>query len=219
MDLREIMTPTVESVTVRTSVQEAARRMAEMNIGFLVVCNDSGPCGVVTDRDIVLRVVAEGLDPATPVDEAMTPMCEVLDEATSVEEAAAIMKDKQIRRLVYEVPTANSPASFRSVTWPVTWETMNSRARRWKRSRNRRAGAVEGVKYRGMGILPMPSSETYGFEGRATPCSSVFKKSGRGPRSVLRLLRLLSEHPAVEFDRPRLRNRSSPPRVLMIRQP
>lgn len=100
MDLRDIMTPTVESVTVGTSVQEAARRMAEMNIGFLVVCNDAEPCGVVTDRDIVVRVVAAGLDSATLVDEAMTPTCEVLDEATSVEEAASIMKDKQIRRLV-----------------------------------------------------------------------------------------------------------------------
>ncbi len=100
MNLRDIMTPTVETVSRGTSVQEASRRMAEMNIGFLVVCDDAEPCGVVTDRDIVVRVVAEGLDPSTPIEEAMTPTCEVLDEATEIEEAAAIMKDKQIRRLV-----------------------------------------------------------------------------------------------------------------------
>lgn len=100
MTLREIMTPVVETVSRATSVQEAARRMAAMDIGFLVVADEDEPCGVVTDRDIVIRVVGEGLDPTTPVDEAMTPDCEVLDDSVSIEEAAALMKDKQIRRLV-----------------------------------------------------------------------------------------------------------------------
>jgi CBS domain-containing protein len=103
MKLCEIMTPCVESVSRSTPVEEAAKRMAQMNIGFLVVCGDetgAEPVGVVTDRDIVVRVVAEGLGPETSVEEAMTPTCEVVDEATSVEDAASLMKDKQIRRLV-----------------------------------------------------------------------------------------------------------------------
>lgn len=100
MQLRDIMTRCVETVSSSTSVQEASRRMAQMNIGFLVVADEGEPSGVLTDRDIVVRVVAEGLDPLTLVSEAMTPTCEVMDETTSVEEASQVMKDKQIRRLV-----------------------------------------------------------------------------------------------------------------------
>jgi len=101
MTLREIMTPAVETVTTATPVQEAAQKMAQMDIGFLVVADEeNGPCGVVTDRDMVLRVVAEGMDPLTPVQEAMTAMCEVVEDTMSVEEASALMRDKQIRRLV-----------------------------------------------------------------------------------------------------------------------
>lgn len=104
MQLREIMTRSVETVARATPVQEVARRMAQMNIGFLVVTGGdettAEPLGVVTDRDIVVRVVAEGLGPDTAVDEAMTPLVEVVDESMGVEEAAMLMKDKQIRRLV-----------------------------------------------------------------------------------------------------------------------
>ncbi|MGC1272427.1 MAG: CBS domain-containing protein [Planctomycetaceae bacterium] len=100
MTLREIMTPVVETVNSSTPVQEAAQKMAQMDIGFLVVADESEPSGVVTDRDIVLRVVAEGLDPLTPVSEAMTSACEVVDDTMSVEAASTLMKFKQIRRLV-----------------------------------------------------------------------------------------------------------------------
>ena len=104
MELREIMTRAVETVGRGTPVQEAAKRMAAMNIGFLVVVDSDGaeaePAGVVTDRDIVVRVVAEGHGPESPVEEAMTSVVHVLAETTDVEEAAALMKDKQIRRLV-----------------------------------------------------------------------------------------------------------------------
>lgn len=100
MQLREIMTRSVETVSRATPVQEAAKRMAAMNIGFLVVVDDGEPSGVVTDRDICVRVVAEGLDPLTAVEQAMTPSVEVVDDSMSVEEAAMLMKDKQIRRLV-----------------------------------------------------------------------------------------------------------------------
>lgn len=100
MTLREIMTPVVETVSKTTTVEEAAKKMASINIGFLVVADDNEPSGVVTDRDIVVRVVAAGLGPDTTVEEAMTPNCEVVDESMDLEEATSLMKDKQIRRLV-----------------------------------------------------------------------------------------------------------------------
>ncbi len=100
MQLHEIMTRGVETISGGASVQDAAKRMAAMNIGFFVVADDGEPAGVVTDRDICVRIVAEGRDAQTAVEEAMTPLVEVVDESMSVEDAAMLMKDKQIRRLV-----------------------------------------------------------------------------------------------------------------------
>lgn len=101
MLLKEIMTPNVESVSREVHVAEAARKMAAHDIGFLVVIDDSGPIGVITDRDIAIRVVAEGLDPTeVPVGKVMTPDVEILDDTTDVETAANLMKEKQIRRIL-----------------------------------------------------------------------------------------------------------------------
>jgi CBS domain-containing protein len=101
MQLKEIMTCNVESITREAHVSEAARKMAAHDIGFLVVIDDKGPVGVITDRDITIRVVAEGLNPTeVPVGKAMTPEVEVVDETLDVEAAANLMKDKQIRRLL-----------------------------------------------------------------------------------------------------------------------
>ena len=64
MQCQEIMKTDVEACRVDDTVATAARKMKERGIGFLPVCNERGlPMGVLTDRDIVLRVVAEGLDP------------------------------------------------------------------------------------------------------------------------------------------------------------
>ena len=101
MQLKEIMTPNVESISRETHVAEAARKMAAQDIGFLVVIDDAGPVGVITDRDITLRVVAEGLDPTqVPVGKVMTSDVEIVDAAIEVEDAANLMKEKQIRRLL-----------------------------------------------------------------------------------------------------------------------
>lgn len=66
MQCQEIMKTDVESCHVDDTVATAARKMKERGIGFVPVCNERGmPMGVLTDRDIVLRVVAEGLDANT----------------------------------------------------------------------------------------------------------------------------------------------------------
>src|SRR5687767_3461506 len=66
MQCQEIMKTDVETCHVDDTVAAAARKMKERGIGFLPVCNERGmPMGVLTDRDIVLRVVAEGLDANT----------------------------------------------------------------------------------------------------------------------------------------------------------
>lgn len=99
---REIMTPDATWVDTEATVTDAALRMAENDIGALPVCDGDGKlCGVVTDRDLVVRALAEGLDPTS-----MT-VGEVIDEVEvitigaddPVEEAIATMKAHAVRRL------------------------------------------------------------------------------------------------------------------------
>lgn len=69
----EMMKSDVECVSPQTSVQDAARRMRDQNIGFLPVCDESGrPVGTITDRDIAVRVVADNHPAATPVETFIT---------------------------------------------------------------------------------------------------------------------------------------------------
>jgi len=101
MQIKEIMTPNVETVAEDASIQHAAQRMASMDVGFLPVINNDGPIGVITDRDIAIRAVADGLDPqTTPVSQIMTNDVEILYEDQDVEEAARLMEEKQIRRIL-----------------------------------------------------------------------------------------------------------------------
>ena len=65
MLVQDVMTPTVDTVTVDTTVRNAARLMESHDIGFLPVLHEGVAAGIVTDRDITLRVVAHGLDPET----------------------------------------------------------------------------------------------------------------------------------------------------------
>ena len=73
MFCQEIMTEDVECLSPNDTAQYAARRMRELNIGFLPVCDASGKAiGTLTDRDIAVRLVAENGDASTPVSTLMT---------------------------------------------------------------------------------------------------------------------------------------------------
>jgi CBS domain-containing protein len=82
-------------------VQHAAERMAEEGVGCLVVVGQDGTlAGMVTDRDLAVRVLAAGLDPRrTPVSRAMTPDPVTIPHAAEIEEAARLMRDHRVRRL------------------------------------------------------------------------------------------------------------------------
>ena len=100
MQLSEILTREVETIRPDTSVREAAQRMRSMDVGSLPVCDGRTLLGMVTDRDLAIRVLAEGRDPnATPVQDAMTPDVAFAFEDDDVQRAADIMKERQIRRL------------------------------------------------------------------------------------------------------------------------
>lgn len=100
MQLSDIITRNVETIDPAATVREAAQRMRSMDIGSLPVCDGSHLLGMITDRDITVRAIADGRDPAqTPVRDAMTPSVEYVFEDDDVQRAAQIMQDKQIRRL------------------------------------------------------------------------------------------------------------------------
>jgi CBS domain-containing protein len=100
MQLSQILTRDVETIRPDTSAREAAQRMRSMDVGALPVCDGRRLLGMVTDRDLTLRILAEGRDPnATPVQDAMTPDVAYAFEDDDVQRAADIMKERQIRRL------------------------------------------------------------------------------------------------------------------------
>ena len=105
MKVREVMKKNVYIIAADDTVEQAARKMEMLEIGDLPVVMDSEAVGMVTDRDIVLRTVAPGLDPAgTKVREAMTKGLVVCKEDDDIEIAARMMGSRQMRRL----PVINS---------------------------------------------------------------------------------------------------------------
>lgn len=100
MKLREIMTSGVESVSPSSTVLEAAKKMKNRNVGSIPVCEGDKIVGIATDRDIVLRAVAEGKDlNTTRCQDIMTRELILGYPDMDIHEAAQIMADEQIRRL------------------------------------------------------------------------------------------------------------------------
>jgi CBS domain-containing protein len=96
----EVMSTSVETVPSDTSLVEATQRMARADIGDVLVVDASGALrGIVTDRDIAIRVVAEGQDPRKiRVGDVMSPAVSVGSSAT-VEQAMAVMRQHDVRRI------------------------------------------------------------------------------------------------------------------------
>ena len=101
MKLREIMTDKVVRIHPEESVSVAARMFTHYNIGILPVCDGRGNvCGLVTDRDLVVRCIASGRNPAaTPVREVMTRNVISANSDMDVGVAAHLMGRQQVRRL------------------------------------------------------------------------------------------------------------------------
>jgi CBS domain-containing protein len=98
--LKEIMTSTVDVISRETNAAEAALKMKYLNVGAIPVCDGERLCGMVTDRDLVVRVVAKGLDPKqVHVSEATSSEVFFCYEDEDLEKASQVMAQKQIRRL------------------------------------------------------------------------------------------------------------------------
>ena len=99
MKIREIMTPDAQCVGPEETLVDAAALMRQLDVGVLPVCNEGEVIGMLTDRDIAIRAVADSRHPATTmVREVMSAGSITVFEDQDVDEAVHIMEQHQIRR-------------------------------------------------------------------------------------------------------------------------
>ncbi len=99
MKAKDCMTEKVELIKPETTIKEAAEKMKELDIGALLVEKDDRLVGVITDRDIVIRALAEGFDPSASVSEAMSEKVLYCFEDDACEEVCANLGKNKIHRL------------------------------------------------------------------------------------------------------------------------
>jgi CBS domain-containing protein len=101
MRVSQAMTRTVVSVTPQTTVREAAEKMLRHDVGALPVLVDDAPVGIVTDRDLVVRVLpGAGATGDITVGEVMSPRVVSCFTDQDIADAAVLMGDLQVRRLM-----------------------------------------------------------------------------------------------------------------------
>jgi CBS domain-containing protein len=98
--VREVMTTEPVTVDEETPLPEVARLMKEKNIGDVIVAEEDRVRGLVTDRDLVVRVMAEERDPArTTVREVASTDLVTIDPEAEIDEAVRLMRENALRRL------------------------------------------------------------------------------------------------------------------------
>ena len=95
----DVMTRNVRTLASTDTVKQAAKAMAELNVGVIPVCDGTKLLGMVTDRDIVLRAVARGLDDKTILADVMSAKVRTALETADLNEVLEEMAANQIRRL------------------------------------------------------------------------------------------------------------------------
>ena len=99
MRIEEIMTTDVETCMPESTLQEVASKMREINVGSIPICEEGRLVGIVTDRDIVIRGLAEQIPSDAPISEILSAEVVTGTVDLTVEEAAELMAAHKIRRL------------------------------------------------------------------------------------------------------------------------
>ena len=99
MKISEVMTTEVETISAEQTAREAASFMLRADAGSIPVCDGGRVIGMITDRDIAVRGVAEGRGPDTPVSELMSDGIICAREDEDIATVAKRMSDEQVRRL------------------------------------------------------------------------------------------------------------------------
>jgi CBS domain-containing protein len=97
--IQDAMTSDPTTIELTTSVREAAQLMKSEDVGALPIVEDGRLVGVVTDRDLATRVLAEGKDTDLPVGQIASKQVVSVDPQQPLEEAARLMAEHQIRRI------------------------------------------------------------------------------------------------------------------------
>ncbi len=98
--IKEVMTADPHTISGDATLQDAAREMQSDDIGAVLVTDNGGVAGILTDRDIVVRAVAEGRDPSsTKVADVATRDVKTLTPDSSVDDAIKIVREQNVRRI------------------------------------------------------------------------------------------------------------------------
>jgi predicted transcriptional regulator len=99
--VRDLMTEEVATLDTKTPLVQAAHLMRDKDIGDVVITEDEEVCGILTDRDIVIRAIAEGRDPEqVSVGECCSRDLITIQPTAHVDEAVRMMRDNAVRRLI-----------------------------------------------------------------------------------------------------------------------
>ncbi len=202
MKVHEIMTAHARCVGRENTLVEAAGLMREMDVGSLPVCEDDQVIGIITDRDMAIRAIAQGLDPSTTtVEEVMSGGVAHVAADDSVEQAARLMQERGIRRLpvlnrlkrivgiisLADMAVSSNPAFsgiiVREVSQPVR---PNGRDRRREELGRSAVGAIMPRSGTGAASEPPGKPKRRGDEGkpaksRAEPTRRSNKGKKRAP--------------------------------------
>ena len=98
--LKDLMTPNPTTCSTDTTLSDAAREMKNRDIGNVIVTRSGKVCGIVTDRDIVVRAIADGRDPqSTTLGEICSTDVVTVSPHDDVTEAVTLMRERALRRL------------------------------------------------------------------------------------------------------------------------
>jgi CBS domain-containing protein len=98
--IQDVMTREPCTLEESTTLREAGQEMQRRDIGDVIVVRSGKVCGVVTDRDIVVRAVAEGRDPnSTRLSDVMSEQLATIQPSTPIDDAVRVMREKAVRRL------------------------------------------------------------------------------------------------------------------------
>ena len=97
--VNQVMSKNVLTLDKSTSLQESAENMKKLNVGCVIVTGNNNPIGIITERDFVTKIVAEGRPLFTEIQEVMSSPLITIDSEETIWEASELMKEKSIHKL------------------------------------------------------------------------------------------------------------------------
>ena len=159
MKLRDVMTPNPRTLDPNATVRDAARLMRDEDTGVVPLVENGRPVGLITDRDIVVRAVADGTSFDRPVRELATDDLVTAEPDMSTRDAAELMGEHQVRRLlVCEGDRLVGVASIGDIAVKEGKERSRGRCDRRDLAGREGAGVLGGTRVQDApsGILHLP---------------------------------------------------------------